>query len=130
MTAQLPELPSKERREELKTFITAFLTDTMHDDESKNGLTADIFRLARGMLAGMEQEPAATVFKSGDSAKVIMIGADLADGYTDLFAQAAPVVSEQPAPVVKPVSLLMVIFHPRMPINWRKYCRILMPKNR
>ncbi|MDU7196972.1 MAG: hypothetical protein E6288_03255 [Enterobacteriaceae bacterium] len=43
------------------------------------------------LLAAHEQEPSATVFKSGDSAKVIMIGADLADGYTDLFAHPAPV---------------------------------------
>ncbi|EOC3061184.1 hypothetical protein ACINJI_002828 [Cronobacter dublinensis] len=42
-------------------------------------------------------EPVATLYKSGKSAKVIMIGADLADGYTDVFAelQTAP-----PAPVV------------------------------
>ena len=86
MTAQLPELPSKER---LQQYIRNPL---------EYGLTrSEVMELARGMLVGMEQEPVATVFKSGDSAKVIMIGADLADGYTDLFAQAATVVSEQSA---------------------------------
>lgn len=54
MTAQL----SRERLEELKIFITAFLTDPAHDDESKNSLTADVFRLA---LAGMDSEPVAFV---------------------------------------------------------------------
>ncbi|EOC0596778.1 hypothetical protein ACI01I_003407 [Cronobacter sakazakii] len=47
-------------------------------------------------------EPVATLYKSGKSAKVIMIGADLADGYTDVFTelQTAP-----PAPVVVDDSL-------------------------
>ena len=122
---------SKKRISELKESFLQWRNDYDQIEDAPQYLTFSEAMIAMDMLlAGMEQEPAATVFKSGDSAKVIMIGADLADGYTDLFAQAAPVVSEQPAPVVKPVSLLMVIFHPRMPINWRKYCRILMPKNR
>ncbi|EPT6914988.1 DUF551 domain-containing protein [Cronobacter sakazakii] len=47
-------------------------------------------------------EPVATLYKSGKSAKVIMIGADLPDGYTDVFTelQTAP-----PAPVVVDDSL-------------------------
>ncbi|PQV67630.1 hypothetical protein CDT97_10225 [Cronobacter sakazakii] len=57
-----------------------------------------IFKTEREMLALRERaEPVATLYKAGNSARVIMIGADLADGYTDVFAelQTAP-----PAPVV------------------------------
>ena len=46
--------------------------------------------MARALLAAHEQEPVATVFKSGDRASVCMIGADLPDGYTDVFAHPAP----------------------------------------
>ncbi|MFS3509288.1 hypothetical protein [Citrobacter braakii] len=46
--------------------------------------------LNQDRLAALEQEPSATLFKSGDSAKVIMIGSDLPDGYTDVFAHPAP----------------------------------------
>lgn len=51
---------------------------------------AVVKELARFALAAHEQEPSATLFKSGDSAKVIMIGSDLPDGYTDVFAHPAP----------------------------------------
>ncbi|WP_105668981.1 DUF551 domain-containing protein [Cronobacter dublinensis] len=54
--------------------------------------------LARIALSALLEraEPVATLYKSGKSAKVIMIGADLPDGYTDVFTelQTAP-----PAPV-------------------------------
>jgi len=47
--------------------------------------------MALALLAAHEQEPSATLFKSGDSAKVIMIGSDLPDGYTDVFAHPTPI---------------------------------------
>lgn len=50
----------------------------------------DAAALARALLAAYEQEPVATVFKSGDRASVCMIGADLPDGYTDVFTHPAP----------------------------------------
>lgn len=113
MTAQLPELPGKERREELKTFITAFLTDPMHDDESKNGLTADVFRLARGMLAGMEQEPHGHLYHETaiSCSPWIYVQQKLpeyvkGESFEIIPLYAAPVVSEQPAPVVKPVMFI------------------------
>lgn len=66
----------------------------------------EIEQMATELLALRKErdraEPVATLYKSGKSAKVIMIGADLADGYTDVFAelQTAP-----PAPVVVDDSL-------------------------
>ncbi|MDQ9205549.1 hypothetical protein QBS70_13875 [Cronobacter sakazakii] len=67
---------------------------------------SDINTMARELLALRKEreraEPVATLYKSGKSAKVIMIGADLADGYTDVFTelQTAP-----PAPVVPDVAI-------------------------
>lgn len=43
------------KQHELKVFITGFLTDPMHDTESANSLTAEVFRIA---LASLEAEPA------------------------------------------------------------------------
>lgn len=36
-----------------------------------------------------DQHPVATLYKSGDGAKVIMVGSDLPDGYSDVYAFAA-----------------------------------------
>lgn len=41
-------------KHELLTFINAFLTDRNHTEESRNSLTADVFRLAKDYL---EAEP-------------------------------------------------------------------------
>lgn len=42
-------------------------------------------------LAELEkQEPAATVFRRGDAVSVCMIGVDLPDGYSDLYAHPVP----------------------------------------
>lgn len=43
-------------RAELKSFITGFLTDPMHDDQSSSSMTAEVFRIA---LASLEAEPVA-----------------------------------------------------------------------
>ena len=43
-------------RAELKSFITGFLSDRMHDDQSAKSMTAEVFRIA---LASLEAEPVA-----------------------------------------------------------------------
>ncbi|GCM66279.1 hypothetical protein BvCms1414_01422 [Escherichia coli] len=48
---------------ELKTFITAFLSDRAHDSQSANSLTANVFRLA---LASLEAEHVAWVWRWSD----------------------------------------------------------------
>lgn len=40
-------------RAELRSFITGFLSDPMHDDKSANSLTTEVFRIA---LASLEAE--------------------------------------------------------------------------
>ncbi|EJQ5596816.1 DUF551 domain-containing protein, partial [Escherichia coli] len=41
---------------EIKSFITGFLSDPAHDNQSSNSLFADVFRIA---LASLEAEPVA-----------------------------------------------------------------------
>ena len=41
---------------EIKSFITGFLSDPAHDNQSSNSLLADVFRIA---LASLEAEPVA-----------------------------------------------------------------------
>lgn len=41
---------------EIKSFITGFLNDSAHDNQSSNSLLADVFRIA---LASLEAEPVA-----------------------------------------------------------------------
>ena len=41
---------------EIKSFITGFLSDAAHDNQSSNSLLADVFRIA---LASLEAEPVA-----------------------------------------------------------------------
>ncbi|EPS7901098.1 DUF551 domain-containing protein [Escherichia coli] len=45
---------------EIKSFITGFLSDPAHDNQSSNSLLADAFRIA---LASLEAEPVAYIFK-------------------------------------------------------------------
>lgn len=48
-------------RAELKSFITGFLSDPMHDDQSAKSMTAEVFRIA---LASLEAEPVAYMWDS------------------------------------------------------------------
>ncbi|EPS2706729.1 hypothetical protein [Cronobacter turicensis] len=54
----------------------------------------EVMSMATELLALRKEreraEPVATLYKAGNSAKVIMIGADLTDGYTDVFAELQP----------------------------------------
>ncbi|EMC4315864.1 hypothetical protein [Cronobacter turicensis] len=55
---------------------------------------SEFAQMARELLTLRKErekaEPVATLYKAGNSAKVIMIGADLTDGYTDVFAELQP----------------------------------------
>lgn len=46
-------------RAELKSFITGFLTDPTHDNQSINSMTAKVFRIALTALDAEAQEPVA-----------------------------------------------------------------------
>ncbi|HAY0054030.1 TPA: DUF551 domain-containing protein [Escherichia coli] len=45
---------------EIKSFITGFLSDAAHDNQSSNSLLANVFRIA---LASLEADPVAYIFK-------------------------------------------------------------------
>ncbi len=47
-------------RAEIKSFITGFLSDPAHDNQSSDSLLANVFRIA---LASLEAEPIAYIFK-------------------------------------------------------------------
>lgn len=50
-------------RAELKSFITGFLTDPAHDNQSINSMTTKVFRIALTALDTEAQEPVAYIFK-------------------------------------------------------------------
>ena len=85
-------------RAELKSFITGFLSDPVHDNQSSRSMTAEVFRIA---LASMEAEPVLNVqFKNGwpvdGTAGIISGSPGIADGYHDFYtAPPAPVVQLQ-----------------------------------
>lgn len=54
--------PLTREQDELRAFITGFLTDPTHDKQSANSLTAKVFRIA---LAAMDSEPVAWMSKGG-----------------------------------------------------------------
>ena len=60
----------------------------------------EVEAMAAALLPAYEQEPVATVFKSGDRASVCMIGADLPDGYTEVFTHPAPSIPAVPEEVI------------------------------
>nr|WP_248430848.1 DUF551 domain-containing protein [Escherichia coli] len=45
---------------EIKSFITGFLSDAAHDNQSSNSLLANVFRIA---LASLEAEPVSQTYK-------------------------------------------------------------------
>ncbi|MCV7936249.1 DUF551 domain-containing protein, partial [Escherichia coli] len=47
-------------RLEIKSFITGFLSDPAHDNQSTDSLLANVFRIA---LASLEADPVAYIFK-------------------------------------------------------------------
>lgn len=88
---------SKERLEEIAGMqVKETSGGYEHAPEAyQNVRSVEIVEMARALLAGMAQDPSATVFRKGDNVTVIMIGVDLPEGYSDVYTNAAP-----PAPVV------------------------------
>lgn len=77
-------------RAELKSFITGFLTDPMHDDQSASSMTAEVFRIA---LASLEAEPAACQhqWRFGGANKLQRQQQCVKCGRVELVATPAPV---------------------------------------
>lgn len=122
MTAQLPELPSKEQ----------LFADIAHAEERAATLCGacadDHARLAywlRTLLARMEQEPVAWIVDGGGAPKRVTLNPVLANAdplveVTPLYA--APVVS-QPAPVSVPECFQRLLKHAHglsMGVDWNK----------
>lgn len=79
---------------ELKSFITAFLSDPAHDNQSSRSMTAEVFRIALGAL---EAEPAISFnIKDGwpepNSAAPVVGAERLSDGVHELYT--APPATE------------------------------------
>lgn len=79
------------KEQELRAFITGFLTAPAHDEHSENSMTAQVFRIA---LAAMDAEPVADVvawYKEGEerTCDIRLRRFDVAPG--PLFAVAQPV---------------------------------------
>lgn len=76
--------------------LIAALEQSKHDSavnwEAATSLVEENEELKRRLAeleALTDQHPVATLYKSGDGAKVIMVGSDLPDGYSDVYAFAA-----------------------------------------
>lgn len=83
-------------RAEIKSFITGFLSDPAHDNQSSDSLLANVFRIA---LASLESEPVASCIIEDGGMCVDgfgeYVGHSLPDGSHDLYtAPPAPVVPE------------------------------------
>ncbi|EGK7433750.1 hypothetical protein K3703_004949 [Escherichia coli] len=81
---------------EIKSFITGFLSDPAHDNQSSNSLLTNVFRIA---LASLESEPVASCIIEDGGMCVDgfgeYVGHSLPDGSHDLYtAPPAPVVPE------------------------------------
>ncbi len=89
----------KMKRQEIKLPYPAGMVNWKHDGGEFDVIAWASVNAPMGpapavILAELDkQEPAATVFRKGDAVSVCMIGADLPEGYSDLFAKAAPAVS-------------------------------------
>lgn len=100
-------------RAELKSFITGFLSDPMHDDQSAKSMTAEVFRIA---LASLGAEP---VTVNDDMAYAFhhalsdsSLGADEAEeikaGLRAAFANVTAPTAPVSVPDLKPVGFLFV----------------------
>ncbi len=79
---------------EIKSFITGFLSDPAHDNQSSNSLLADVFRIA---LASLEAEPVA--WECGEN--IILFNPDTVEAYAKRAEiSPKPLFSAPPALVV------------------------------
>lgn len=80
------------KEQELRAFITGFLTDPAHDEHSENSMTAQVFRIA---LAAMDAEPVAWMVQDIDTGeKFIRPDRSYFEG------PCQPLYAAPPAPVV------------------------------
>ena len=80
-------------RAEIKSFITGFLSDPAHDNQSSDSLLANVFRIA---LASLEADPVAYIFKH-PAGKLFWA---LTDESNKEQPDVIPVYADSPAPVV------------------------------
>lgn len=78
---------------EIKSFITCFLSDPAHDNQSTDSLLANVFRIAQ---ASLEAEPVAYIFKH-PAGKLFWA---LTDESNKEQPDVIPVYADSPAPVV------------------------------
>ncbi|MFX0886400.1 DUF551 domain-containing protein [Escherichia coli] len=78
---------------EIKSFITGFLSDSAHDNQSSNSLLANVFRIAQ---ASLEAEPVAYIFKH-PAGKLFWA---LTDESNKDQSDVIPVYAAPPVPVV------------------------------
>ena len=87
---------------EIKSFITGFLSDPAHDNQSSDSLLANVFRIA---LASLEAEPLVPVMYKGmklltkEGLELIRDGIAEATGL-EAMCMADALLSGAPAPVV------------------------------
>ncbi|HBA6844459.1 TPA: hypothetical protein J1275_004440 [Escherichia coli] len=81
-------------RVEIKSFITGFLSDPAHDNQSSGSLLADVFRIA---LASLEAEPVA--WECGEN--IILFNPDTVEAYAKRAEiSPKPLFAAPPVPVV------------------------------
>ncbi|WP_126852398.1 DUF551 domain-containing protein [Escherichia coli] len=78
---------------EIKSFITGFLSDSAHDNQSSNSLLANVFRIAQ---ASLEADPVAYIFKH-PAGKLFWA---LTDESNKDQSDVIPVYAAPPVPVV------------------------------
>ncbi|HDC4475451.1 TPA: hypothetical protein O8T83_004926, partial [Enterobacter cloacae] len=70
---------------QLKAFITGFLTDPAHDNQSPRSMTAEVFRIA---LASLEAEPVAWLLSGGGAKNNVSF--DSGNAYVDPLREVTP----------------------------------------
>ncbi len=101
-------------RAELKAFITGFLTDPMHDDQSANSLTAAVFRIALASLEAEEsgRNPVLAYADSyRDMAELGVKSIPVWSVVTDLERNIAPLFTAPPAVPDEHYQILSDLYH-------------------
>ena len=88
--------------QQLKAFITGFLSDPAHDNQSSRSLTAEVFRIA---LASLEAEPVAWLLSGGGAKNNVSF--DSGNAYVDPLREVTPLYTAPPAPVSVPAAMEM-----------------------
>lgn len=86
------------QEQELRAFITGFLTDPAHDEHSENSMTAQVFRIAR---AAVDAEPVAWSVTFKDGGHALSRHKIMADAWIESGYKVEPLYAAPPAPVVQ-----------------------------